>query len=82
MKIRLLYQTLKTKTYSGTLGEFQMQNVDLLQNSFGFVKSLASALGQGSKSVPLVTDALASAVDRGAVVVLQGAVIFMEENFD
>lgn len=58
---------------SGALGELEMKDVDLLEDALGVVELLATTLRESAEAVPLVADALATRVDRGAVVVLQGA---------
>uniref|UniRef100_A0A182JFR8 Uncharacterized protein n=1 Tax=Anopheles atroparvus TaxID=41427 RepID=A0A182JFR8_ANOAO len=56
-----------------TLGELQVEQIDLLQDALGFVQSLAAALGEHTKTIPLVADALAARIHRSTIVVLQGA---------
>lgn len=58
--------------WSRTLGELQVEDVDLFENALGIVEGLTTALGEGSQAVPLVADALATRVYRCAIVVLKG----------
>lgn len=58
---------------SSPLGEFQVQNIDLLQDTFGVVQRLTAALGESAKTVPLVADALATGIYADAVVIVQSA---------
>lgn len=55
------------------LGELQVKNVDLLEDAFCIVQSLTATLSQGSQSVPLVADALATGVNTDTVVIIQCA---------
>lgn len=57
----------------GTLGELEVQQVDLLQYALGIVEGVTPALCERSQAVPLRADALASCVHARDVVVLQSA---------
>lgn len=58
---------------SSTFGKLQVQDVDLLQNLFGFVECLATTLSQRAEPVPLVADALTASIHADAIVIVQCA---------